>query len=201
MNNAQKRLLALRVLNSNAVFLAGVAIVHRFMNFGPETTQKIVTTDSGSSYVETTETRVKLVFVLNSLFMLPAMVLVFLVMDLRRSQALGKYFGFLDHSVGKGLWLILIALILTETESEVDNTLAALIIFVGILNVTKGAVEWNLDRQPEFKEIQSSHVSTTVYNKDVHVRIRECKAMLKLEDPQVKKFAATQNILPSQYSQ
>lgn len=54
MNNSQKRLLALRVLNSNAVLLAGVAIVHRFMNFGPETTQKIATSDSGSSFVETT---------------------------------------------------------------------------------------------------------------------------------------------------
>jgi hypothetical protein len=37
-----------------------------------------------------------------------------------------------------------------------------------------------------------------VYNKDVHIRIRECKATLKLEDPQVKKFAATQSIFPTQ---
>ena len=88
----------------------------------------------------------KLVFVLNTLFMLIPMVVAFLVMDLRLSQALGKYFGFLDYSIGKGLWLILIALIVTETESEVDSTLAALITFVGILNVTKGAVEWYLDR-------------------------------------------------------
>ena len=83
---------------------------------------------------------------LNTLFMLIPMVVAFLVMDLRLSKTLGKYFGFLDYSVGKGLWLILIALIVTETESEVDNTLAALIVFVGILNVTKGAVEWYLDR-------------------------------------------------------
>lgn len=200
MNNTQKRLLALRVLNSNAVLLASAAIVHRFMYFAPQTTQEIVTADDGlNAYVETTETRVQFVFVMSTLFMLIPMTVLFLVMDLRLSQVLTQYLCFLDYSIGKGLWLVMIALMVTETESHVDYVLAVLIIFVGLLNVVKGAVEWYMDRAPpKPKEVEPSYVSTTVYNKDVHIRIRECKAMLKLEDPQSKKFSATQKISTQQ---
>ena len=59
--------------------------------------------------------RVAFWFVIISIFILPTLIIMFILIEFKvRSDVLAIYFNFLDKPVGKGFYLIMMALIIVE---------------------------------------------------------------------------------------
>jgi hypothetical protein len=136
-----KHPLTLRILNCNAIFLLIIAIVLRLALFAPTSVTTESKDDSGVITLQTQPVKVKFWFVITTLFILPPLIVLLILMEFKvRQDILGVYFNFLCEPVGRGIYLIMIALMIVEVEQVTEMIFCIIISIVGITNISIGCV-------------------------------------------------------------
>jgi COPI associated protein len=62
---------------------------------------------------------------------------------------IAKYFNFLDNPIGKGLWLIMVGLMLTEITNITEAILCVILAVLGLFNIALGIAYLALQIKPE----------------------------------------------------
>lgn len=107
--------LTLRVANCHGIFGMIVGFIIRFAHFAPTEIAVEHTNADGSTYVTKETVRVNFPFIVTSIFVLPPLIALFICSEFRvKPEIVAKYFNFLDNPIGKGIWLIMVALMITE---------------------------------------------------------------------------------------
>lgn len=105
----------LRILNANVLACLFLSLVIRLSYFKTEYTYQTIINPDGSEHLETTEVPVKFTFVWMTVFVMPWLIALFFIMEFKiKPELFAKYFNFLDYPIGKGIFIIMMALIVIE---------------------------------------------------------------------------------------
>jgi hypothetical protein len=89
------------------VFLILIGIIIRLSHFPPK--------EEVNSDGEVTEKKVSFPFVCTTIFLMPALLVMFVLLEFQvKQEVLGLYFNFLLKPIGKGIFLIMMAMMLAE---------------------------------------------------------------------------------------
>lgn len=78
-------------------------------------------------------------FVCMTLFAFPPLITLLIIMEFKiKHEVMGLYFDFLDKKIGKGFFMVMMALIVGEQQFVTEIIFAILISFVGAFNVALG---------------------------------------------------------------
>ena len=106
---------AVRILNANILFFVIVAIMIRMGQFSGQKKEVVKTNDDGTTRTEVETESVTFSFVFSTLFVLPFLTIAFICAEFRVLKGkLMKYFLFLANPICKGIYLIMIAMMLLE---------------------------------------------------------------------------------------
>jgi len=107
--------LTLRIANCHGIFLLIVANIIRLAHFASVETLHESKNQDGSVSIQREIVRVAFWFVITTIFILPPLITVFVIMEFRiKPHIFALYFNFLDNPIGKGIYLIFMALIIVE---------------------------------------------------------------------------------------
>lgn len=124
--------LFLRIANLQALFLLVVANIIRLAYFKPE--ELIV--DGVATTVQ-----VSFRFVIMTIFVLPPLIAMFALMEFKfKREVLSKWFNYLDYPVGKGVYMIMMALIIIEVQGIVEIIFTVIVVVVGVINIVVGVL-------------------------------------------------------------
>jgi hypothetical protein len=80
-------------------------------------------------------------FVIMTIFVLPPLITMFTLMEFKIKQpVLGKWFNYLEYPVGKGIYLIMMALIVIEVQGITEIIFTVVLVVLGIFNIVVGVV-------------------------------------------------------------
>jgi len=78
-------------------------------------------------------------FVIITIFVLPPLITLFVLIEFKiKPMIFQVYFDFLDYPVGKGVYIIMMGLIVSEVQQITDVIFAILICIVGLANIALG---------------------------------------------------------------
>ena len=107
--------LTLRIANCHSIFVMVIGFIIRFSHFAPKEVAVEHTNSDGSSYVTAETINVSFPFVVTSIFVLPPLIALFILAEFRvKPEYIAKYFNFLDNPIGKGIFLMMIGLMISE---------------------------------------------------------------------------------------
>ena len=93
-------------------------------------------------------------FFITTLFILPGLMALFGLVEMRvRREVIGKYFNYLEKPIGKGFYLIMVGLMLTDVGAITEAIFCIIISLVGLFNIAVGIVYESLDFDPNEEEI------------------------------------------------
>ncbi len=76
-----------------------------------------------------------------TLFVLPPLIAMFALMEFKfKREVLGKWFNYLEYPVGKGIYMILMALIIIEVQGITEIIFTVVLVVFGIINIVVGVV-------------------------------------------------------------
>ncbi len=145
-----KNPLTLRILNCNATFLLVIAVIFRLAYFAPKVTTTESTDNIGYTSVKTHKQKVLFWFVIDTIFILPPLIVTFLLIEFNvKEELLAKHFNFLVHPIGKGIYLIMLALIIVEVEQITEIIFCIVISLIGLINLVIGAFYIRINHDPQ----------------------------------------------------
>ena len=134
----------MQIINMNAIFLIFIGTLVRFSYF-PERSQIIEQTskdeDTGEDQVlyETYVENETLGFKFSTIVLLPVLIVLYVLIELEVSKdSLCKNFNFLELPVGKGLYLLMLAIVLLEKTNTVEIIFGIAIFVISVLNIVVG---------------------------------------------------------------
>jgi len=154
---------ALRLLNCNVLFFVVVATLLRFTRFPSETTTETVTQDDGTSVVQVISTPVKFWFVITTIFVLPALIVLFVFAEFVKGSV-QKYFNFLLSPIGKGIYLLMIALMIVEVQKTAEIIFSMIIFVMATVEIVVGIIRLTRDPQAPGTML---HSNSEAYEKSV----------------------------------
>ena len=123
-------------MNMNAIFLIFIGTIVRFSYFRPKETIKIVTGENEGSTFEKTTSRERFMFYVTTIFVLPALIALYTIVELEIwKDIFGKNFHFLELPIGKGIYLLLLALMLLEKANAVEIIFGLAILVICVINI------------------------------------------------------------------
>ena len=133
--------LTLRIVNCHAIFLGMIAVIIRFAYFPPK---EEVDSDGNVQTVN-----VKFPFVVTTIFVLPGMLTFFILLEFRiKREIFALYFNYLEFPIGKGIYLIMIGLMIAEVQGITEAIFCILLSVIGLFNVAIGITYESLDYDP-----------------------------------------------------
>jgi hypothetical protein len=130
-----------RILNANILFFIIVATMIRLGHFNPTTTAIETTNDDGSTTMTAVETPVTFSFVFSTLFVLPFLTIAFILAEFRVMKGkLIRYFLFLNNPICKGIYIILIALMLLEIQTTATVIFCIVIASGALFDIAIGCI-------------------------------------------------------------
>ena len=136
-------------VNMNAIFLIFIGTLVRFSYF-PERSQIIEQTrkdeETGEDLVvyQTYVENETLGFKFSTVLLLPALIVLYVLVELEVSKdSLCKNFNFLELPIGKGLYLLLLAIVLLEKTNTVEIIFGIAIFVISVLNIVVGVLKRN----------------------------------------------------------
>ncbi len=76
-----------------------------------------------------------------TLFVLPPLIAMFALMEFKfKREVLGKWFNYLEYPVGKGIYMIMMALIIIEVQGITEIIFTVVLVVFGIINIVVGVV-------------------------------------------------------------
>jgi hypothetical protein len=144
-----KNPLTLRILNCNATFLLVIAVIFRLAYFAPKVVTKEAIDSQGKVSLHSSKQRVLFWFVIDTIFILPPLIVTFVLIEFNVKQdVLAKYFNFLAHPMGKGVYLIMLALMIVEVEQITEIIFCIVISVIGLSNLVIGAFYIRINHDP-----------------------------------------------------
>ena len=137
----------MRIINMNAIFLLGIGTIVRFSYFKPS--EEITATEVEDEFGETTNAfeikveKERFMFYFTTLIVLPALIALYVVVELNISESVSKKFNFLELYIGKAFFLLMLALMLLEKFKPVEIIFAIAILAIVIINFVVGFVRRN----------------------------------------------------------
>jgi len=138
--------MVMRILNMNATFLIVIGVLIRFSYFKAISVNQEVSVETGEVDADGNpilETEKKefwekqyLFFYFNTIFIFPPLIALLILMEFKVKHAsLGKYFNFLDSYLGKGFYILMLALMILEKTTTVEWIFALANTCIAILNI------------------------------------------------------------------
>jgi hypothetical protein len=129
-------------LNCNILFFVVIGNLLRLSHFGSVESTAESTNEDGTKSIEVIQTPVTFSFVFATIFVIPAMTLLFIFTEFQVFKGnLLKYFLFLNSPISKGVYLIMIALMLLEVSTVTEVILAVVIITGAIFDIVLGCIQ------------------------------------------------------------
>ena len=139
----------MQIINMNAIFLIFIGTLVRFSYF-PERSQIVQLTKEDEETGESTEEYVTysesetLGFKFSTLILLPALIILYVLIELEvKKDSLCRNFNFLELPIGKGLYLLMLALILLEKTNTVEIIFGIAIFVISVINIVVGILKRN----------------------------------------------------------
>lgn len=84
------------------------------------------------------------------------MIVMFVLLEFRvKAEILALYFNYLDWPIGKGLYLLMIGLMIAEVQSITEAIFCVIISLLGLFNIALGITYEIIDFDPNEPESQS----------------------------------------------
>ena len=139
----------MQIINMNAIFLIFIGTLVRF-SYWPSRS-KIVeyavedeTTGESTVAYDTKVENETIGFKFSTLILLPILILLYVLIELGvKKETLCKHFHFLELPIGKGLYLLMLALMLLEKTNIVEIIFGIAIFVISVLNVVVGILKRN----------------------------------------------------------
>lgn len=139
--------LTLKIANIQVMFVILIATIIRLQYFAPQ--EKV--SASGKVYTE----KVRPMFVLTTLFVLPALLTLFILVELNlKRDWWHRQCPVLEKPISKGLYLVMVGLMFTEVEGVTEVIFCLIICLVGLLNVAIGIVNETVSTRQPVIEVQ-----------------------------------------------
>ena len=101
------------------------------------------TGESTEEYVTYSESET-LGFKFSTLILLPALIILYVLIELEvKKDTLSRNFNFLELPIGKGLYLLMLALILLEKTNTVEIIFGLAIFVISVINIVVGILKRN----------------------------------------------------------
>ena len=150
----------MRILNMNAIFLIFIGTIVRISYFGSNTVyEKEEVTDEKTNkkyttFAEKTEKELPM-FYITTIFVLPALIALFILVELDVKKNLCQNFHFLKYPIGKGVFLLMLALMQLEKVKAVEVIFGFAILAISILNIVVGFLkrDENVDEETADEEM------------------------------------------------
>ena len=137
----------MRIINMNAIFLIFICTIVRFSYFKPSETivAKELEDSEGTNYTvyDTEVEKEKFMFYFTTIIVLPAMIVLYILVELEIDVRLSKSFNFLELPIGKGVFLLMLALMLLEKTKPVEIIFGFAIFTISIINIVVGFLKRN----------------------------------------------------------
>ena len=137
----------MRIINMNAIFLILIGTIVRFSYFKPSETivAKELEDEDGEKYTvyDTKVEKEKFMFYFTTLIVFPALIVLYMLVELDVVKSLSKNFNFLELPIGKGVFLLMLALMLLEKTKPVEVIFGLAIFTISIINIVVGFLKRN----------------------------------------------------------
>jgi len=139
-----------------ALILLALAFVMRLIELKGEQRDVEKIAADGTSTTTVVTKRVSFYAVITTFFTLPPLAALFAVVEFKKSKAVCTHFKFLEHSLGKGIYLLMTLAVFLENAKAVRVVIAIMLAPIPLIDIFLGVLEIKMAVSAPEKSVEKS---------------------------------------------